>query len=389
MPSPTSEDAVNSALQYGAALLKYISPNDVGLTGSHQCGFYLPKSAWEMYSPHPPKKGLLAKHQVQVQWQDGRTTESVVTWYGKSTRSEYRLTRFGRDFPFLTSDEVGSMLVIVPRARNDFLAYVLDLEDDIADVQAKLGVEIVDTWAVYRRDAPATVETENECIDRQFREFAGAASKFPAGLEFANRARDTLERCMSDFKRLPSDDRLMRCIEQEYALFKLVERKLCEPEICRVFKSVDDFLGTANSILQRRKSRAGQSLEHHVEDVLKSAGVPFEPQPRTVDGQPDIIIPGADQYHDPKWPAEKLFVLGVKRTCKDRWRQVLNEAKRVKEKHLLTIQAGISENQLKEMRAAQVTLVVPRELHRKYPPGWGKRLLTVERFVSALRKALM
>ncbi len=389
MPSPTSEDAVNSALEYGAALLKYISPNDVGLTGSHQCGFYLPKSAWQMYSPQSPEKGILAKHPVRIEWQDGRITRSVVTWYGKLTRSEYRLTRFGRDFPFLTPDEVGSMLVVVPRSRDDFLAYVLDLEDDAADVQAKLGVEVIDTWAVYRKDAQPQIETENDCVEREFREFASAVSEFPAGLEFATRARDALEKCISDFKQLPSDDRLMRCVEQEYELFKLVERRLCEPEICRVFKSVDDFVGTANSILQRRKSRAGQSLEHHVEEVLKSAGVPFERQPKTVDGQPDIIIPGARQYHDSKWPDEKLFVLGIKRTCKDRWRQVLNEAKRVRRKHVLTIQQGISQSQLKEMREARVTLIVPRSLHAKYPQEWAGRLLTVDRFVGNLRKALM
>ena len=52
-----------------------------------------------------PEKGVLAKHPVRVEWQDGRITKSVVTWYGKLTRSEYRLTRFGRDFPFLTPDE--------------------------------------------------------------------------------------------------------------------------------------------------------------------------------------------------------------------------------------------------------------------------------------------
>jgi hypothetical protein len=389
MPSPTSEDAANSALQYGSALLKYISPNDVGLTGSHQCGFYLPKSAWQMYSVQPPEKGVLAKHPVRIEWQDGRITKSVVTWYGKLTRSEFRLTRFGHDFPFLTPDEVGSLLVIVPRAQDDFLAYVLDLEDDIADVQAKLGVEVIDTWGVYRRDLLPPLETQNECIDREFREFASAVSEFPTGLRFALGTRDTLEKCISDFAELPSDDRLMRCVEQEYMLFKLVERKLCEPEVCRVFKSVDDFLGTANSILQRRKSRAGQSLEHHVEDVLKSAGIPFERQPKTVDGQPDIIIPGAQEYNDSKWPDEKLFMVGIKRTCKDRWRQVTKEAKRLKQRHILTIQQGISQSQLKEMRAARVSLVVPQELHAKYPPEWSGRLLTVERFVGDLRKALI
>lgn len=384
-----SEEAVDSALRHGVALIKYISPNDVDLTGGHQRGFYLPKTAWRIYSPHPPKKGVLNKHTVHVEWQDGRVTESAVTWYGKSTRSEYRLTRFGRKFPFRTADKVGSMLIIVPRDQDNFIAYVLDSDDDIAEVQAKLGVEVIGEWALYGGDIDSQVETENECIDREFREFASAVSEFPTGLQFAAHARDALEKCLADFKALPSDDRLMRCVEQEYVLFKRVERKLCEPEISRVFKSVGDFLETANSILQRRKSRAGQSLEHHVEDILRAAKVPFERQPKDVDGRPDIVIPGSDKYHDRSWPDDKLFVVGVKRTCKDRWRQVVHEAnKRRTRKHIVTIQQGISQGQLDEMRNANITLVVPRQLHIEYPPKRRNWLLTVEQFVGKVRKAL-
>jgi hypothetical protein len=388
MPSAVAERAIDSALQFGSALLKYISANDVGLTGSHQYGFYLPNPLWTMFTPDPPLKGTNAKHPVRIEWQDGRVTESMVTWYGNKSRFEYRLTRFGKDFPFLSADEVGSLLVLVPRSIDDFLAYVLDLEDDISDIQARLGVDIVDRWAAYSKDALPPLETEDECIARDFREFASSISEFPTGLKFANRAREALEKCVADFVSLPSDDRLMRCVQHEFTLFKLVERRLCEPEICRVFQSVDDFLKTANSILQRRKSRAGQSLEHHVEHILETAHVPFERQPKSVDGHPDIIIPGSEQYHDQKWPDEKLFVIGVKRTCKDRWRQVLNEATRIRRKHILTIQPGISQAQLNSMSEAHVTLVVPKSLHDKYPPAWAERLLTVERFVDNLQTAL-
>lgn len=44
-------------------------------------------------------------------------------------------------------------------------------------------------------------------------------------------------------------------------------------------------------------------------------------------------------------------MLGVKSTCKDRWRQVLSEAKRIDNKHLATLEPGISENQTAEMQA--------------------------------------
>src|SRR5215204_218541 len=120
MPSLFCERAIENATRYGNALLKFISPNDVGETGGHQCGFYLPKNAYQMFTPYAPIKGVNAKHWVSVKWQDERVTASVVTWYGAKTRSEYRLTRFGKDFPFLASDTVGDLLVLIPKTDTDF-----------------------------------------------------------------------------------------------------------------------------------------------------------------------------------------------------------------------------------------------------------------------------
>ena len=81
--------------------------------------------------------------------------------------------------------------------------------------------------------------------------------------------------------------------------------------------------------------------------VLRRAGIPFPVRP-SVDGKPDIIIPGEKEYRDSAYPTKKLLVVEVKTTCKDRWRQVLNEGKRVPEKHIITTQQGISGNQLDE-----------------------------------------
>ena len=82
MASPAGEQAVADAIQYGRALFKFISPNDAGLTGSHQCGFYLPKSVWKLYSPNPPIRGENKDSFADVLWQDGRITNSRVIWYG-------------------------------------------------------------------------------------------------------------------------------------------------------------------------------------------------------------------------------------------------------------------------------------------------------------------
>src|SRR5262245_33640053 len=122
MGSPLAEKAISDAQDHGKAILKFISANDCGVTGSHQAGFYLPKAAWQLYAPFPPKKGRIDKSKVQIVWQGGLlTTNSVVTWYGKKTRDEYRLTSFGRGFPFLHEDTVGDLLVLVPQDLQNFL----------------------------------------------------------------------------------------------------------------------------------------------------------------------------------------------------------------------------------------------------------------------------
>jgi type II restriction enzyme len=383
VPSPVCERAIADATKTGNALLKFISPNDVGQTGGHQCGYYLPIQVWQMFSPHSPEKGTNHDHLVTIVWQDGRETHSCVKWYGKETRREYRLTRFGRGFPWLTHDKVGSLLVLVIRSLTEFASYVLDSEEDIEEITAALGVEITGRWGVYRSGAPV-VEDEDQCIERLFGSFADGVSGFPAGEVFSSRAREVLDTCVRGFGAFPPDEMLIRCIHSEYHLFRKVEQKLCRDETRGPFDSVDAFLKVASAIMNRRKSRAGRSLENHVDFLLRKAEVPHQMRP-DIPGRPDIVIPGKVQYDDPSFPVGRLCVVGVKTTCKDRWRQILQEAPRVRKKHILTVQSSISTSQLKEMKDAGLTLVVPKKLQKDYPNDSGITILTMEGFIRSTK----
>jgi type II restriction enzyme len=389
MISPYCERAIEDALHYGNALLKFISPNNAGLTGSHECGFYLPISVWEMYTPHPPVKGRNDKHPVSILWQDGRTTQSVITWYG-AKKHEYRLTRFGKDFPFLNEDVVGDLLVLIAKSRDEFLAYVLDFDEDIEDIQSALGVEAFEEWGAYRDGVPQKVETEDDCLDRKIREFSAALTDFPTGAVFSETTRAILAECMKKYPELAADEALMRAYQTEYQLFQSVERLVCQNEVSgRLFKGIDDFIKTAASIMNRRKARAGRSFENHVEYLLTHAGIPHKMRPSLgQDGKPDIIIPNEQAYFDATFPKEKLFIVGLKTTCKDRWRQVLNEAPKHKSKHIVTLQQGISSAQLVEMHTAGVSLVVPKSLHKSFPKEHTINLLSVESFIQTVKQQL-
>lgn len=340
-----------------------------------------------MYTPHAPERGHNADERVEITWQDGRVTESRIVWYGEGTRAEYRLTRFGRGFPFLNADTVGDLFVLIPQDHHHFTAYVLDLDEDIEELQAALGVEAFEHWGVYQGGVPR-FETEDECVNRQFRAFAQELVAFPPGEAFSTEAIRILEECLARFREMNPDDRLMRSMETEYGLFRFVERQICQPDIARLFRDVDDFLKTAATIMNRRKSRAGRSLENHVHSLLDSAGIPHTMRSETIPGKPDVVIPSEDAYHDAGFPDERLFVIGVKTTCKDRWRQVLNEGRRIRTKHILTMQPGISAAQLAEMHEAGVTLVVPQRLHRDYPPDHEIELLNITTFIEQVRARL-
>ena len=143
------------------------------------------------------------------------------------------------------------------------------------------------------------------------------------------------------------------------------------------------MIKTANTILNRRKSRAGKSLEHHLEEVFNIFKLIFQTLAITENNKkPDFIFPNIESYKNPRFNEKKLVLLASKTTCKDRWRQILNEADRIRTKHLFTLQQGISKNQLTEMKACGVQLVVPKAYLSSFPAEHRADILTLEQFVS-------
>lgn len=64
------------------------------------------------------------------------------------------------------------------------------------------------------------------------------------------------------------DQLLLSWTEEEYRLFRALEQARYGNKIKVGFKSVDDFITLANQVLNRRKSRAGKSLENHLAAIL-------------------------------------------------------------------------------------------------------------------------
>ena len=103
--------------------------------------------------------------------------------------------------------------------------------------------------------------------------------------------------------------------------------------------------------------------------------------------KPDFIFPSKEAYHNSRFSVDSLISLAAKTTCKDRWRQVINEADRLKgrPKYLCTLQQGISGAQMDEMQAENVILVVPQPYIKTYPSDRQDRIWTLSRFVQYVK----
>ena len=185
------------------------------------------------------------------------------------------------------------------------------------------------------------------------------------------------------------DDKIIAYTDQEYRLFRIIEYSIYKDIIGRGFSDMDSFVETANQVLNRRKSRAGKSLEHHIAAIFDDNRIRYEEQVITEGNKrPDFIFPSGRAYHSLTFPVERLVSLASKTTCKDRWRQILNEADRLRDrnKYLLTLQQGISTAQLQEMEQERVVLVVPKQYISTYPPTFQGKIWTVKRFIDYIKE---
>lgn len=185
------------------------------------------------------------------------------------------------------------------------------------------------------------------------------------------------------------DKAILQWTDQEYKLFRALEQARYGDMVARGFSTVDDFVALANQVLNRRKSRAGKSLEHHLAAIFNENHIQFTAQAVTEGNKrPDFIFPSEEAYHDFSFPVSKLTSLAAKTTCKDRWRQILNEADRLRDgrKYLCTLQQGISSMQMDEMEAEKVTLVVPKAYISTYPRDKQDRIWSLHTFVDHVKE---
>lgn len=368
------------------AFCRFITANDTGKNGSHQAGFYIPKCAVSLLFDTPGKKGENKDKFVEVKWQDDFITESRFIYYGKETRNEYRITRFGKNFPFFEEDNVGDLLIIAQHSENYYYGFVLQTDQDIDDFFAYFNLSSEMTNQLIDVTQANTPEKQ---LEDDIQKLVALYTDFPETIYMAQVAREIYNKVHNitetEICKTP-DHHLLRWINTEYSIFRSFEEKVYAPVYSVPFPNCQELIKFSNIILNRRKSRAGKSLEHHLASIFTAAQLKYEEQAVTEDNKkPDFLFPNGEAYHNLLFPTDKLVFLGAKTTCKDRWRQVLNEANRIETKYLFTLQQGISKNQLSEMKHEHLKLVVPASYLTSFDKEFQPEIETLASFIEMVK----
>lgn len=367
---------------------KFLAANDTGLTGGHQAGIYISKPSVPILFDEPGIKGQNKEKWVKVKWQDDFETDTRFIYYGQGTRNEYRITNFGKGFPFLRAEYTGALFVITKIDNENYKGYVLNTEDEINEFLSVFGLTPAETNRLIELSRTDASLREQAAIDRFI---SGLTVDFPSSdvMSSAARAISYVVVLNKTITMTDPDKAILQWTDEEYKLFRALEQARYGDMVARGFSTVDDFVALANQVLNRRKSRAGKSLEHHLAAIFNENHIQFTAQAVTEGNKrPDFIFPSEEAYHDFSFPVSKLTSLAAKTTCKDRWRQILNEADRLRDgrKYLCTLQQGISSMQMDEMEAEKVTLVVPKAYISTYPRDKQDRIWSLHTFVAHVKE---
>ncbi|MCR5073110.1 MAG: restriction endonuclease [Clostridiales bacterium] len=343
---------------------------------------------------------------------DERSIEAAdfLTWYDARrrhpTRTEYRMyypstavseAAASGDSMFICVKQDGTILCIIAQKDATItgqLYWLFDMTPNEsgrftqnAELQTDGGnLEFVARTILAQIGIEYVEKDDANLLDALLERFGGT---FPRTEMFSSFARSVADR--TDPVADP-DGTLITWFDTEEKLFFLMEQHTIRERLKAGFirgddVDVDGFVQFSLSVQNRRKSRAGYSLENHICALLDANGILYSHTPVTENrSKPDFLFPDITYYRDAAFSAENLTMLGSKSTCKDRWRQVLAEADRIERKHLLTLEPAISTFQTDEMVDKHLQLVIPASIHKTYTERQQAWLYTVDDFLMEVRQ---
>ena len=389
--------------------VKTLSEVETNLEISNQHEYNAKKPMDKIFGTEEPKKEFSSSF-LYIGDDITINADGKMTWYDARykhpTRTEWRLyfqtnevSKLARtgDSLFICKKTDGTLLIIIAQKNSTIESqlywlfglnrmatekFVSKTEFDSGDDKIELAARtILEQIGIEYED-----KSVESYLEPMLSEFQG---RFPSTREFSRYARNTL----TDVDPIEDPDTtLVKWVNREEALFKLMEQYLIRERLQKGFVfneevDVDAFIQFSLSVHNRRKSRAGLSLENHIEALLINQKILYSHTPVTENkSKPDFIFPCIEAYRDTKYPHIYLTMLGAKSTCKDRWRQVLSEADRIEKKHLLTLESAISENQINEMIDKILQLVIPLPIQETYTMAQRSWLYSVKMLLEEVKE---
>src|SRR5690606_36841702 len=173
-------------------------------------------------------------------------------------------------------------------------------EDDIEDFFAALNITSTETNKIIPKQQEQTAE--NRLLTCFLDYIKTLSIDFPPTFDLAFHARQCYNEvyAVSDSTiKTDPDKEILTWLNAEYQLFKTIENDRYSTRIQTPFASVEELVESANTMLNRRKSRSGKSLEHRLSEVFSTFCLTYETQAVTEGNKkPDFLFPGKAAYHN-------------------------------------------------------------------------------------------
>lgn len=397
---------------------KYLSAVDADpeRSNQHEIGG-LPAAGFKQHLGTPSKDQEYRFKVKQVYITDEsvapETVDAEVTWYDCRRRRSHRSPEYRLYYPTNAVTELlaeGDFL-LVAKLRNDSLLMVFTPAGSTIERQLRVLFALDNIDDRFKAGSVETtrlflplrlmledigIETghsetgDSAWLERLVELFGG--EKFPPTSIFSTFARESIEQKVDPLT--DPDQAILNWMDHEEKLFRIYERHLVQDRLREGFgedgADVDGFISFSLSVQNRRKSRVGHAFEIYLAQIFKVHSLRFEQGggkgfTTENNSKPDFIFPNFESYRDPSFPPEHLHMLGAKTTCKDRWRQVLSEANKITQKHLVTLEAAISERQTSEMQSHNLQLIVPTALHSTYTSLQSEWLKSIINFIEHIK----
>lgn len=303
---------------------KRLSANDTQQTKAHQAGPYVPKALLfdalpalkntSELNPRVPLDAFVDSHP------DVRTVTPI--WYNNrlfgKTRNETRVTGWGgSNSALLDPDSTGALAVFVFEngavgSAKSLHVWVCDgYEDEV--FEDILGPVDPGKYVIWRPGDPIGLFSggaiATSCQLTPSRMPAHWLSAFPSAAEIVRKSVE-----LRPLQSEKPDVRLLRRRDCEFEIFKAVEECVDGAKVAAGFSDLAAFIVLAQTVLQRRKSRAGRSLELQTREIFLEEGLiegkMFSHGSTSENGKkPDFLFPSAAAYRDPSFPQTRLRML--------------------------------------------------------------------------------